>query len=98
TVSNVSTPSRQFRSGEVLAWLLILGIIVFVVQRNATGDKGANTDLLTTATARFRALILIETVSLQKRLGATADKRIADQNLTAIRQIEKEAISPRDKF
>src|SRR5438093_11206674 len=104
TVSNTSIPEisedqQHVTEGhsiarESLAFLLILAAVALVVYRNSYVDTRSEFSLLRMATARFRVMILIETISLQNQLGAAGDNRLLDQSLTAVRQIEEEAVSP----
>jgi membrane protease YdiL (CAAX protease family) len=84
---------RQF-----LAWLVILGVVAFIVYRNTRFAEPVDDAVLRIATTRLRVFILMETASLQKQFGATGEKRLADQTSTAFRLIEEEAVTPEDRF
>jgi len=90
--------ARHSMFREILVWTLILATVAFVVYRNSHVDMGSDFGLLRQATARFRVMTLIETVSIQKQLGAAGDKRFADQAQMGIRMIDDEAVTPEDMF
>ncbi len=89
--------SSNFRR-EIPAWLFITAAVVLVLYRTSDSGAGSDASALRIASARIRALILIEAASLQKPLRPAVDKRVDDQMSHALMQIDEEAVTPADKL
>src|SRR5262249_17906455 len=108
TVNSTSIPETSDEQGQIVrrhsalrefvAFLLVLIAVAFVVYGNAHVNTSSDFASLHPAVTRFRVMILIETVSIRKQLGATRDKRFVGESAAAVRLIEEDTLSPEDKF
>jgi membrane protease YdiL (CAAX protease family) len=94
-MSDVSTSKERSSRREWFVWLLIVGLTALIVFRNSGGSSIENSTLRK-ATARFRAMILIGSVSIQRSLGGPESK--LGPLLDAARETEAEAKDPEEKF
>jgi membrane protease YdiL (CAAX protease family) len=78
--------------------MVIVGVTALIVYSNANAAGAKDGILVQSATARFRAMILIATKSMERRFGVARDQRLDSQFSVMIRQVEQEARTAEDKF